>query len=69
MIHKQAAKNTLALIAAAIMGSLGVFLIAQFMTVEIFVYTLGAGAFIYMIYVFYSMEKHRLETIDKLKKL
>ena len=69
MIHKQAAKNTAMLLAAGLMSVLGVYVIVQFMTPEILIYLVCASAFVYLIYIFYSIEKNRLETLDRLKKM
>ena len=69
MIHKEAAINTLKLIAAGILSSTAMMLVVKYVTLEAFLYFLGAAAFGFMVYTFYSMEKTRLETLDKLKKM
>ena len=67
-MHKQAAKNTLLLLLAAIMSGLGVSLIVTFMPLEAFLYIAGIAFVAYMVWVCYSMEKSRLEGLDRLNK-
>ena len=67
-MHKQAAKNTLLLLAAALMGGLAVAAIVAFVPFQAFLVIGGIGFVGYMIWIFYTMEKSRLETLDRLNK-
>ena len=67
-MHKQAAKNTFMLIAAALMSGLGVSLILTFVPLQAFLYIAGAAFVGYMVWIFYTMEKSRLDSLDQLNK-
>ena len=67
-MHKQAAKNTLMLILAAIMAGLGVSLIVAFVPLQAFLAIAGIAFVAYMVWICYSMEKSRLEGLDRLNK-
>lgn len=69
MIHTQAALNTAKLIASGMLTALGVFFIINFIPLEDILIIGGMGFLAYMIYLFYKIEKTRLESIDKLNKL
>ena len=67
-MHKQAAKNTLMLALAALMGGLGMAAIFTFIPLQSLLYIAGAGFVVYMVWIFYTMEKSRLETLEELNK-
>jgi threonine/homoserine/homoserine lactone efflux protein len=67
-MHKQAAKNTLMLIAAALMTAAGVSLILTFIPLQALLYIAGIAFVAYMVWIFYTMEKSRLETLEQLNK-
>lgn len=67
-MHKQAAKNTLMLILSAIVAGLGIATAFSYIPVQILVY-IGVASFAgYMIWIFYTMEKSRLEGLARLNK-
>lgn len=67
-MHKQAAKNTALLILTAVMVGLGVAVIVNFIPVNILLYLMGFGLMGYLVYIFYSIEKSRLESLERLNK-
>lgn len=68
-MHKQAAKNTLMLVLAAVMSGLGVSLIFTYIPLKALLLIGGIAFVAYMIWICYSMEKSRLETLDTLNKI
>ncbi len=68
-MHKQAALNTLKLFSLSAIGSIALVLAIQYMTLGTFLMTLGGFCMAYFGYTFYSMEKTRLETIEKLNSI
>lgn len=67
-MHKQAAKNTLMLVLAALMTGLGVAAIFAFIPLEALLYIAGTAFMGYMVWICYSIEKGRLETLESLNK-
>lgn len=67
-MHKQAAKNTFMLIAAAVMTALGVGAIVAYIPLQALLIIAGIAFVGYMVWIFYTMEKSRLETLEELKK-
>jgi|LakMenEpi03Aug12_release.lakeMendotaPanAssembly.Ray.scaffolds.fasta_scaffold3955813_1 hypothetical protein len=67
-MHKQAAKNTALLLSAAVMVGLGVAFSIEFIPVKILLSLMGVGLMGYLVYVFYSIEKSRLESLESLNK-
>lgn len=67
-MHKQAAKNTLLLVLAALATGFGVAAIVAFIPLQALLAIAGIGFVGYMVWIFYSMEKGRLETLEELKK-
>lgn len=67
-MHKQAAKNTLILLLAALMTGLGVSLIVAFVPLQALFVIAGIAFVAYIVWIFYSMEKSRLETLETLNK-
>jgi threonine/homoserine/homoserine lactone efflux protein len=63
-MHKQAAKNTLMLVLAALMAGIGVSLIVTFIPLQAFLYIAGIAFIGYMGWICYSMEKSRLESLE-----
>ena len=67
-MHKQAAKNTLMLVLAAVMSGLGVGLIINYVPLQALLYIGGIAFVAYMVWICYSMEKSRLEVLETLNK-
>ena len=67
-MHKQAALNTAKMIAFGILASTLTLLAIEFLTVETFLKLCGVGIFGYIVYIFYTIEKSRLEMLENLKK-
>jgi hypothetical protein len=67
-MHKQAAKNTFMLLLAALMTGLGVSAIVAFVPLQALLIIAGIAFAAYMVWIFYSMEKSRLETLEILNK-
>lgn len=63
-MHKQAAKNTLILVLAALMTGLGVSLILANIPLQALLYIAGIAFVAYLVWVCYSMEKSRLESLE-----
>jgi hypothetical protein len=67
-MHKQAAKNTLMLVLAALMSGLGAAAIVAFIPLQALLLIAGIAFIGYMVWICYSMEKSRLETLEVLNK-
>ena len=69
MIHKQAAINTAKALAFAALATFAVYSALFILPIEITMAIIGIVTFSMLINVMYKMEKGRLETLDRLKKL
>lgn len=67
-MHKQAAFNTLKFVASAIITGVAIALSIEYLTLATVMMALGCGVIVYFVYMFYQIEKSRLETIETLKK-
>jgi hypothetical protein len=67
-MHKKAALNTLKLFALAMTVALGTSLAFNYLSSVVLFSILGAGVMGYLIYIFYSIEKTRLERLESLNK-
>ena len=67
-MHKQAAKNTALLLATAVMSGLGIAVIINFIPATVLIYMAVAALFAFIVYCFYSIEKSRLESLERLNK-
>ena len=67
-MHKQAALNTAKLIALALVASLVGAAVVHAIPFETLMYIAGFGIMGYLVYVFYSIEKSRLESLERLNK-
>ena len=68
-MHKQAALNTLKIVASAAVTGVIVTLAIEYLTLSVFLSVLGTAAIAYFVYVCYCIEKSRLESIDRLNKM
>lgn len=68
-MHKQAALNTAKVMVTAILIAGSVVAALQYMTFVLFMSILGAGVVGYMIYIFYCIERDRLNHIESINKL
>lgn len=67
-MHKQAAKNTFMLILAALMAGIAVSAIIAFVPIQSLLVIAGIVFVAYMVWIFYTMEKSRLESLESLNK-
>ena len=67
-MHKQAAKNTAKLLAAALLASAVVSVAINVVPLDVLLSILGLGVMGYLIHVFYTIEKGRLESLERLNK-
>ena len=65
-MHKQAALNTVKFFAAAFAVGILVALGAEYLTAGQFMSVIGIGVLAFFINIFYSIEKSRLESLEKL---
>ena len=68
-MHKQAALNTAKLVATALLSGLGVGVIVNYVPIEALMYIAGIIFVGFMIWVFYGIEKSRLESLEKINKM
>jgi multisubunit Na+/H+ antiporter MnhE subunit len=68
-MHKQAAVNTMKFVGGAIAVAVLTVLMVEFLTFELTLKIVGSGFLAYFIYMFYSIEKSRLEASEKFEQL
>lgn len=68
-MHKQAALNTLKVIALSIIAGAAVVLGIQLLTFDVAITFIGIGFLVYFIYMFYNIEKGRLESQERFNNM
>ena len=68
-MHKQAVLNVITLFGIAILVSIGVVLLSQVMSFSLFMSIMGVTMLGYFAYMFYCIERDRLNHIEALNKL
>ena len=67
-MHRQAAINTVKILASALVCGLVGFVVVETLSVKTLLTILGVGVMGYLVYIFYSIEKSRLESLERLNK-
>lgn len=67
-MHRQAAINTAKILASALVCGLVGSVVVETLSVKTLLTILGVGVMGYLVYIFYSIEKSRLESLERLNK-
>lgn len=68
-MHKQAALNTAKVLGIGVLVGLATVFGIELLTLDIALKLLGIGFLVYFIYIFYSIEKGRLESEERLNNM
>ena len=68
-MHKQAALNTAKVLGIGILVGLATVFGIELLTLDIVLKLLGVGFLVYFVYMFYSIEKGRLESQERLNNM